>query len=98
MFLCFLVFETRFLFVQTIYLFIYLFLESCLKCYYSSQIDFYLSNFEFSRKILPVISMPKVFVLPIARSVTSAETNKGTVKSDLTKTDRLSEIHLHKWN
>lgn len=42
--------------------------------------------------------MPKLFVLPIARSVTSAETNKGTVKSDLTKTDRLSEIHLHKWN
>lgn len=33
-----------------------------------------------------------------ARSVRSAENSKGTIKSRLTKTNRLSKNHLHKWN
>jgi len=52
----------------------------------------------FSGNKLPVISRPKAFVLPIARSVTPAENSKDTKKLDLTKTERLREIHLRNWN
>lgn len=45
-----------------------------------------------------VISVPKLLLLLIAKSVRSAENSKGTIKSHLTKTNRLSEMHLHKWN
>lgn len=45
-----------------------------------------------------VIFVPKLFLLLIARSVQSTDNSKGTIKSDLTKTNGLSEIHLHKWD
>lgn len=45
-----------------------------------------------------MISVPKLLLLLIAKSVRSAENSKATIKNHLTKTNRLSEIHLHKRN